>query len=62
MSLSPSRRTFLRTRALIALLAALLIAGHFVPFLGTAPTVRAAGAFTTDWLNLRAGPSAQNHI
>jgi uncharacterized protein YraI len=62
MSLSPSRRTFLRTRALIALLAALLIAGHFVPFLGTAPTVRAAGAYTTDWLNLRAGPSAQNHI
>ena len=62
MSSSPSRRTLLRSHALTALLAALLVAGHFLPFLGTAPAARAAGAYTTDWLNLRAGPSTQNYI
>lgn len=54
--------TWQRTRILFALFAGLLIAGQFLPFLGATPSVQATGAYTTDWLNLRAGPSAQNHI
>ena len=57
-----SFRNSLRIRSLVAVITALMVAGQFVPFLGSTPTARAAGAYTTDWLNLRAGPSSSNHI
>ena len=44
------------------LVVALIIATMLTPLAGTPRSARAAGAYTTDYLNLRAGPSAENYI
>ena len=41
---------------------ALLVVSILAPLVHAPASVRAAGAYTTDYLNLRAGPSTENHI
>jgi uncharacterized protein YraI len=61
---SPSlpARALPSTRLVRLLLAVLFVFALATPLVAAPRTARAAGAYTTDYLNLRAGPSAENYI
>src|SRR4029079_14184353 len=50
------------SRPVTVLLTALIVAAMLVPMVSAPAPVRAASAYTTDYLNLRAGPSSSNYI
>jgi uncharacterized protein YraI len=50
------------SRPVKVLMAGLIVAAVLVPMVSAPAPARAASAYTTDYLNLRAGPSSSNHI
>jgi uncharacterized protein YraI len=50
------------SRPVKVLLTALIVAAMLLPLVSAPAPVRAASAYTTDYLNLRAGPSSNNYI
>jgi uncharacterized protein YraI len=62
MSLPSSQRGAGSMRLVKLLLAAMLVVTMLTPLVSASRPARAAGAYTTDYLNLRAGPSSQNFI
>ncbi|HEX3302692.1 MAG TPA: SH3 domain-containing protein [Thermomicrobiales bacterium] len=50
------------SRPVKVLLTALIVAAMLLPLVSAPAPVRAASAYTTDYLNLRAGPSSSNYI
>jgi uncharacterized protein YraI len=62
VSPSSPARALPSTRLVRLLLAVLFVFVLAAPLVATPRTARAAGAYTTDYLNLRAGPSTENYI
>lgn len=62
MSLLSLVRNVISMRPARILLVALIVAVSLMPAISAPRSARAAGAYTTDYLNLRAGPSSENHI
>ena len=62
MSLPRAHSAVGMSRHVKLLLAALIVAAMLVPITSAPAPVRAASAYTTDYLNLRAGPSGNNYI